>query len=332
MLELGYKVNYLTIISNEIKKEGKNKFYLCSCKCGNEKYILYESLRKKRIRDCGCGKYMIEKHIGEQYGLLTIKKCYRKRINGRINIIAYCKCQCGNSKDFIMSELKGKNIKSCGCLNLFNHKNYINKKYNKITIIDFVNINNKIVKCKCECGNIFETHLYKITSDKRYKNGCPICSSKKYCKEHNILYIKKTSLGISRIKRIYNKMIDRCYNEKAKDFKWYGDKNIKVCDEWLKSKQEFINWSIKNGYQDDLTIDRIDTRGNYEPSNCRWVNMEKQQNNRANNVRFFVNGKNLSIKEISKIYGINPNTLRSRLYIAKMSIEEAITIPVKKRR
>lgn len=331
MIDLGYNINFITVISNKIIKDGRKKLYLCSCKCGNVKYIAETTLKSKRIRDCGCGKYMLERHIGERYGLLTIQNCYRKRINGKINVVADCKCDCGNTKDFIVSQLKAKKIQSCGCLNNFNPQNYINKKYGKIKILDFTNVDKKMVKCLCDCGNIFERSLYKITSNVIYKNGCSFCTSKKYCEENNIPYTKKCPLGISRIKRIFKGMLYRCYNPNAKDYKWYGAKGIIIDEIWLQNKNNFINWALANGYRDDLTIDRIDGDGNYEPSNCRWVDIKTQQNNRKNNVKFLYEGKMLSINEISKIIKINSNTLRSRLRKG-MTLEEAIKKPVSKRR
>jgi hypothetical protein len=63
----------------------------------------------------------------------------------------------------------------------------------------------------------------------------------------------------------------RCFNKKNKDYRWYGKKSIKVCDEWNKSFVSFYHWAVENGYKDNLSIDRIDPSGNYEPDNCRWL-------------------------------------------------------------
>lgn len=80
-------------------------------------------------------------------------------------------------------------------------------------------------------------------------------------------------------------MKQRCRDVKAINYKHYGGKGIRVCDEWRENFQAFYDWAMANGYRDDLTIDRIDTKKNYEPSNCRWATMKEQQNNRSNNVK-----------------------------------------------
>lgn len=103
-------------------------------------------------------------------------------------------------------------------------------------------------------------------------------------------------------------------------------RGIKVCKEWLGEHgfQDFYRWALENGYQDNLTIDRIDVNGNYEPNNCRWSTMKEQQNNRRDNHILELNGEKHTIAEWSEITGINAGTIRSRLKL-DWSIEEALT-------
>lgn len=79
---------------------------------------------------------------------------------------------------------------------------------------------------------------------------------------------------------VWNMMKQRCLNRNCKDFKYYGLRGIRVCDEWIKDYLTFRAWALSNGYEEGLTIDRIDPDGNYEPSNCRWITIQAQQKNR----------------------------------------------------
>ncbi len=90
---------------------------------------------------------------------------------------------------------------------------------------------------------------------------------------------KKHNLCSHPLYSIANAMHQRCYNKKRKGYKNYGGRGIKVCDEWLNDKEAFINWSLDNGWEKGLTIDRIDNDGDYEPDNCRFVTRQAQMYN-----------------------------------------------------
>ena len=115
------------------------------------------------------------------------------------------------------------------------------------------------------------------------------------------------SMDDARLKRVYNCMLWRCKNDK-----YYVDKGIKVCKQWENSYEKFRKWAVENGYEDGLTIDRINNNGNYSPKNCRWTTMETQANNKSNTIRLEYNGEMHTISEWSKITGILPATIRSR--------------------
>lgn len=175
-------------------------------------------------------------------------------------------------------------------------------------------------RCKCDCGNIVIVYASSLKSNATQSCGC-------LWKERTT----KHGMYGTRIYRIWDGMKNRCHNPNFKKHQLYFDKGIKVCDEWKNNFMSFYNWSIQNGYKNNLTIDRIDVNGNYEPSNCRWVDYEVQNNNRSINREIEYNGKNYSIKQLSEIYKIKKETLNSRLRNG-WSIEKTLTTPVRKRR
>lgn len=120
----------------------------------------------------------------------------------------------------------------------------------------------------------------------------------------------------------WNAMKQRCFNETNPKFHRYGGRGITITDEWLDFKG-FEKWSKLNGYKKELTLDRINTNGNYEPSNCRWVNQSVQQNNRNNNRIVSYEGKEYTLAELSDLHGVNQATLAQRLKKG-MSVKEAI--------
>lgn len=115
----------------------------------------------------------------------------------------------------------------------------------------------------------------------------------------------------NRLETIWYCMHTRCYNESHKSYKNYGARGIKICGEWLgkSGKINFYKWAISHGYKENLTIDRINTDGDYEPDNCRWVDYTEQNNNRRISIRVLYNGEKVTLLEASKVTGIEWHTL-----------------------
>lgn len=132
----------------------------------------------------------------------------------------------------------------------------------------------------------------------------------------------------SRLYKIWKTMKQRVSNPNTINYSLYGGKGVSVCDEWSRSFEAFFTWAILNGYEADLSIDRVDSNGNYCPENCRWVNMKIQQNNRSNNHIITFNGESLTLSMWAERIGLNPKTLSRRIVDKGWSIERALTTPL----
>lgn len=137
--------------------------------------------------------------------------------------------------------------------------------------------------------------------------------------QRNIVNSKYYSFGIKikgkdkRLYKIWDSMKERCLNKNNKDYVRYGLRNIEICTEWLQNFVSFYNWAIANGYQDNLTIDRIDNNGNYEPNNCRWVEQKTQQRNKRSNKLITYNNETHCISEWAEIKNIPRKCLEYRI-------------------
>ena len=126
-----------------------------------------------------------------------------------------------------------------------------------------------------------------------------------------------------RIYKIYHGMLDRCRNPNNDKYAIYGGKGITVCEEWKSDFMNFYHWAINNGYEDRLSIDRIDSDGNYCPENCRWADYKTQNNNTSRNRLLTYNGKTKTMSEWSDELNIPYARLNSRINNSKMTLDEA---------
>lgn len=130
-----------------------------------------------------------------------------------------------------------------------------------------------------------------------------------------------------RIYMIWFDMKRRCYQPQNKRYSHYGGRGIKVCGEWLHNFQAFFDWSLAHGYQDNLTIDRVDRDGDYCPDNCRWADSITQANNKSNNHYITYQGETKTMMEWSRNLGMNYSTLRQRIN-SGWDVEMAFCSPI----
>lgn len=193
-------------------------------------------------------------------------------------------------------------------------KDLSGKKFGRLTAIekvgDAIKRNGVLWRCKCDCGNEKIVPSGYLKSGNTASCGCLFIESR-YRKRDGV----KNKIYGERICGIHEAMIQRCYNKNCAQYDNYGGRGISVCEEWRNNGgcRRFYNWSISNGYRNDLSIDRIDVNGNYEPSNCRWATAKEQANNRRNNRFLEYMGEKHTVDEWSKIIGIHRATIYKRL-------------------
>lgn len=164
--------------------------------------------------------------------------------------------------------------------------------------------------CKCECGNIKEVLGKHLISSKIQSCGC---LQKERITKHNMCN--------TRIYKEWRNMIGRCSD---KSNLVYGGRGISVCDEWKKDFLSFYAWALNNNYNDKLTIDRIDSNGDYCPQNCRWVNRITQNNNLSSNRLLSYKGEIHTTAEWCRILSLNYSTVCNRLHKG-WSVEKALS-------
>ena len=135
----------------------------------------------------------------------------------------------------------------------------------------------------------------------------------------------------TRLYTIWQTMKERCHNPKHDSYMYYGAKGISVCDEWMGNFVPFYQWAMSNGYADDLTIDRIDNDGNYEPGNCRWVTMECQNRRHKNCISITHNGRTQLVIDWAKEMDLKISTVYWRLHHG-YSIEKVLSTKSLKQR
>lgn len=196
-------------------------------------------------------------------------------------------------------------------------------KFNGCTVISRASNKGKYTawNCICRCGNQFIARSGDIKSGNTKSCGC-------YCKEISGDKARTHGKRETRLYTIWSNMKSRCINTNNVNYKNYGGKGITICNSWMNSFENFYKWAIKNGYKDNLTIDRIDNNDDYKPENCRWADYKSQERNRTNNHVITYNGRTLSMAEWAEITGIPYKTLWKRIKDG-WSAEKALTRPLR---
>lgn len=186
---------------------------------------------------------------------------------------------------------------------------FSNKKVGNAFIVKSIHVANKkklFWLCKCDCGNEFLSTSYQLSHNKTI--ACIDCINKERAEVK-----KKHGMHGTRIYHIWEGMHNRC-SSKRNDLKdiYYRQKGITVCEEW-NDFSVFYKWAIEEGYNDNLTIDRIDVTKGYCPGNCHWVTMKEQSRNKNNSLMITIDGVKRNLAEWCEIYNISYQLARQRI-------------------
>lgn len=312
---------------------GRNKWRELTkhCVCQTKGYreaLVAEKIAKEK-------KDMIVRRIGEIHGDYEIISAEDLGDNPRYII----RCtECGAEKSISAIQQAFENRTDFHCRKHYVQpvkfdKSYIGRKNNFLAVVGITRTekNRKLFVCKCDCGNmtLAEPALWEQGTIKS-------CG----CKRIDLLREsskKENPVSGMRLYHVYQGMKDRCYNPNNTGYENYGGRGITICPEWQGEQGllNFVNWSKRNGYREDLTIDRINVNGNYEPSNCRWTDWITQANNRRppsewkkrkQNV-LTIDGITKTIKEWYAFYDTSEPAVRYRMNKLGMTLEQALKSP-----
>lgn len=246
--------------------------------------------------------------IGRKFGKLTVVEF--DHMGAYSNSYWLCRCDCGETRIVSRRALVNGETKRCRNCHQDIKVDLTGKRFGKLTVLGLDHVDRKrgsFWLCQCDCGNEIVMRRDSLTTGNTKSCGCYFFD------------VHRThGMTNTRLFREWTQMRRRCRETDGDHYQWYGARGISVCSEW-DNFETFCDWTLNNGYRDDLTIDRIDNNLGYYPENCRWVDNLTQQNNRSNNRRITYRVETHSAKEWSRILGVSYSKLLYRLDVGNMS-------------
>ena len=324
-----------------IKIEG-NEYTLECVHCHKLYKYDYDKLRRRKTNFCKC-TYDWTKNIKEDltnkiFGDIIVdsldvdneRRELSKQKYGKYIVYWKCHCtKCGNESYKSANDLKGITKRNASGCNVCFGDNIVGKKFGRLTVLNNHKSENGMILWECECDCDKHTHIWvdkgRLNSGNTQSCGCIRCEkliqwNKDYLENYIPHSVKEE------YPRLYNTYIGmkmRCLNPNNTHYNSYGGRGITICDEWLNSFNSFKEWAFENGYEENLTIDRINVNGNYEPNNCRWTDMKIQANNKTNNKYLEYQGRVQTLSQWCEELGLDYYRTKARLNTCGMTVEQA---------
>lgn len=346
----------ITDITYDFTERGKDITLKCSM-CGREIHRMMISGRNKwseLIKSCPCQKEAAKQEKLKQEKLLSEKIAKEKKdlilsgigqIHGDYEIISVknlennpqyvLRCtECGAERK--VSAERFDRMSNFHCSKHYKaikfDESYIGRKKNFLKVIGISRLphnNHRAFVCECDCGNI--KLIEPAQWEQELVKSCG-CKHDELLSEANK---KENPVTGMRLYHVYEGMKDRCYNPNSDNYKYYGDRGIIICPEWLGEHgfESFATWAYSTGYDEnaergECTIERKDVNGNYEPNNCEWKTVQEQQKNKRTNIFITINGETKILQDWCKIYNVSSSMVLYRLKTKKMTPIEAFTAPI----
>ena len=199
----------------------------------------------------------------------------------------------------------------------------VGQTFGKLTVVKRIGSNahgTSMWLCECECGETSIVLASNLMYGTTRSCGC-------------MMGHRTHGMSETKAYKEWEGMKKRCYTKSEQSYKLYGGRGIEVCDVWKNDFRAFYNdvSTLPHFNEPGYSLDRIDNDGNYEPGNVRWADRIAQANNKRNNVMITYNGETHTRAEWARIVGINWTTLRDRINRYGWSVEDALTMPVRRR-
>lgn len=257
---------------------------------------------------------------GQKFGKLTaVDHFYKIQSNGKRCSYYKCSCECGNTCYVKAISLTSGKTKSCGCLK---HRpafvDISGKKFGYLTVLRYTKtVNYKpYFEVICDCGCKKEVIGADLKSGRTISCGC-------VGKSRRLKQVVTHGHSKTKLYKIWLGMNRRCFDPNNNVYKYYGQKGIKVCPEWS-NFIVFEKWAKSNGYEEGLSIERIDFNKDYCPENCKWIPRREQALNTSRNIFIELNGKKKCLKEWCDILDLPYGTIQSRIYKGHYTPKEAL--------